>query len=73
MKKSARIFEDELQDLNLGSEDDPKMVRISIHVQGQFKEDLKTLLMEYKDVFAWDYADMKGIDPNLYQHKINLK
>ena len=32
MKKSARIFEDELQDLNLGSEDDPKMVRISIHV-----------------------------------------
>ena len=73
MKKSARIFEDELQDLNLGSEDDPKMVRVSIHVQGQFREDLKALLMEYKDVFAWDYADMKGIDPNLYQHRINSK
>ena len=31
------------------------------------------LLKEYKDVFAWSYADMEGINPKFYQHKINLK
>ena len=31
------------------------------------------LLKEYKDVFAWSYVDMEGINPKFYQHKINLK
>ena len=31
------------------------------------------LLKEYRDVFAWTYTDMEGIDPKFYEHKINLK
>ena len=73
VKKSARVLEDELQDLNLGTEEDPKVVKISVHVEGEFKAELKELLMQYKDIFAWDYSDMKGIDPTFYQHRINLK
>lgn len=60
----------------MGFETDPKMVRISVHVEGSFKDELKKLLMEFKDVFAWDYSDsdMKGIDPVVHQqHRINLK
>ena len=49
------------------------MVKISVHVQGEFKAELKQILMQYKDIFAWDYSDMKGIDPTFYQHRINLK
>ncbi len=30
------------------------------------------LLKEFKDVFAWTYKDMKGILPELVQHKIEL-
>ena len=30
------------------------------------------LLGEYRDVFAWSYEDMKGLDPKFYQHQINL-
>ena len=30
------------------------------------------LLGEYRDVFAWSYDDMKGLDPKFYQHQINL-
>ena len=26
------------------------------------------LLGEYRDVFAWSYEDMKGLDPKFYQH-----
>lgn len=25
------------------------------------------------DVFAWDYSDMKDLDPKFYQHRIHLK
>ncbi len=33
---------------------------------------LKQLLKEFKDVFAWIYKDLKGIPPELTQHKIEL-
>ena len=73
MTKSARVLEDDLSEWNLGSEEDPKIVKVSVHVQGRFKEDLLNLLKEFKDIFAWEYSDMKGIDPSFYSHKINLK
>ena len=34
---------------------------------------MKALLHEFIDVFAWDYSDLKGMDPQVYKHKINLK
>ena len=37
-----------------------------------FKTELAQTLQEYWDVFAWSYEDMKGLDPQFYQHKINL-
>ena len=30
------------------------------------------LLTEYQDVFPWSYNDMKGLDPQYYQHQIHL-
>ena len=29
------------------------------------------LLTDFKDVFAWSYEDMRGLDPQLYQHQIH--
>lgn len=71
--KSVRSAEEELEDLNVGTAEHPKMVRIGKNIESEFKEALKKLVTEFKDVFAWDYCDMKGIDPSFYQHKINLK
>ena len=42
--KTSRVQEDELQDLNLGSDEDLQMVKISVKVEGQFKQDLIGLL-----------------------------
>lgn len=44
-----------------------------MHVEGQFKQELTDLLQEFKDIFAWNYTDMKGVDPKFCMHKINLK
>ena len=49
------------------------MVKISVKVEGQFKQDLIGLLQEFKDIFAWHYTDMKGVDPRFCTHRINLK
>lgn len=73
MFKIARVKEDDLQELNLGTLENPKIVKISVHVEGQFKIDLNQLLMEFKDIFAWQYTHMKGVDSSFCMHKINLK
>ena len=31
-----------------------------------------TLLNEFRDIFSWSYEDMRGLDPQLYQHQIHL-
>ena len=31
------------------------------------------MLKEYRDVFAWSYKDLKGVDPEICQHTIPLK
>lgn len=31
------------------------------------------LLKEFKDVIAWTYAQMVGLDPQLLTHKLNIK
>ena len=73
MSKSSRVKEDKLEDLNLGSVEDPKNVRTSAKLTSEFKRNLRDLLFEFKDIFAWHYTNMKGVNPKLYQHKINLK
>ena len=30
-------------------------------------------MKEYKDVFAWSYKDLKGVDPDICQHTIPMK
>lgn len=30
------------------------------------------LLKEFKDVFAWDYNEMLGLDPRLVAHMLNV-
>jgi len=37
------------------------------------RDQLCTLLREFKDVFSWSYQDMSGLDPDTVQHKLPLK
>ena len=31
-----------------------------------------TLLKEYRDVFAWTYEEMPGLDPSLVVHRLSI-
>ena len=36
------------------------------------KKAMIALLTDFRDVFTWSYEDMRGLDPQLYQHQIQL-
>ena len=65
---------EELEVINLS--DDPhvnKPISISMSLSTEERKCLIDLLYEYKDVFAWDYDEMPGIDPGLMAHSLNVE
>ncbi|KAF1879695.1 hypothetical protein Lal_00044314 [Lupinus albus] len=59
--------------INLGSEEDKKEIRVGTIMDTSERMKLIELLHEYKDVFAWSYEEMPGLDRNLVEHKLPLK
>ena len=57
----------------LGDDEQSKPIKISTLLQSDFQTELVSLLREFRDVFASDYSDMNGLDPQFYQHRIHLK
>nr|XP_011465143.1 PREDICTED: uncharacterized protein LOC101299390 [Fragaria vesca subsp. vesca] len=61
---------DGLQEINLGTVEEPKPIFVSALLTPDELGDYKSLLQEYIDVFAWGYQDMPGLDPNVAVHKL---
>jgi hypothetical protein len=51
---------------------EPKMVKMGIQLALAEIEEYKNLLLEFGDVFAWSYMDLKGIPLEIAQHTIPL-
>ena len=47
--------QDKLQLLNLGTADDPKLVKLNVNLNSQLTTDATSLFKEYRDVFAFSY------------------
>lgn len=57
-----------VQDVNIGTTDKPKMIKLSKSLFPKVKEKYIHLLSELFDVFTWDYADLKEYDKKIIQH-----
>ena len=70
--KEAQIqAEEELKEIDLGTESGSrKLVFISSQLVAQEREQLVTLLQRYRDVFAWTYDEMPGLDPRLVVYSL---
>ena len=65
---------EELEVINLSDDPDiAKPISISKSLSAKERKCLIDLLHEYKDVFAWDYHEMLGIDPGLVAHSLNVE
>ena len=56
--------------VNLGSEDNVQEVQV---VNGPEKDQIVQLCHEFKEIFAWTYRDMPGLDPSIATHKIPIR
>ena len=69
--EQSRIEIDEpIRVVNLGTEENPKNLKIGESLTEGLKEQMINLLGEYLDVFAWSYEDMPGLDPSIVVHQL---
>ena len=53
---------DELEEVDIGSGDRPRPTNVSAKLDPEYKQELVSLLKEFKDCFAWEYYEMPGLD-----------
>jgi ribonuclease HI len=58
---------------NIGTENEPKFVKLSRSLTKVQRSKYIGLLREFADVFAWTYEDLKTYDTSIIEHKIPLK
>ncbi|GLJ30928.1 hypothetical protein SUGI_0616090 [Cryptomeria japonica] len=61
------------KEINLGTPDNPKVIHFAASLSKQEKIDFINFFLEKKISFAWSYADMPGLDPELVLHHLPLK
>ncbi|XP_004491697.4 uncharacterized protein [Cicer arietinum] len=66
-------FKEPIEIVNLGTEEGRKEIKVVTILKKEVYHKLIQLLHEYKDVFAWSYQDMPGLDTSIVEHKLPLK
>ncbi|KAM1615174.1 hypothetical protein ACFX2K_024453 [Malus domestica] len=64
---------DPLEEINVGTADDPRPLFISALLPHTMKVELRQLLHEFKDCFAWSYHEMRDLDRTLVEHELRFK
>ncbi|KAI5421072.1 hypothetical protein KIW84_044782 [Lathyrus oleraceus] len=72
-EKAIQPFEEQIELVYLGSEDDVKEVKIRSQICLEVKKGLIDHLRQYSDVFAWFYQDMPSLDSEIVEHRLPLK
>ena len=56
----------DLEEVDIREDGHPQPILVVKHLPEEFKE-LTQTLREYKEVFAWSYEDMRGLDLQFYR------
>ena len=64
---------DELEEVDIGSGDRPRLMYVSAKLDPKYKRELVDLLKEFKDYFAWEYYEMPGLDQSIVKHRLPIK
>ena len=61
-------MEPTFENINLGNDENPRLIKIGLTLSEQERKDLKELIAKFQEVLAWSYEDMLGIDLEIAQH-----
>jgi hypothetical protein len=70
VKMSSSKENVDLIDCNLGTEKDPKHVKLSKSLSENQRVEYVKLLKEFYDVFVWKYEDLNNYYNNIIEHRI---
>ena len=63
----------EIEDCNIGTTENPKMIKLSKPLPVDQKFKYIELFKEFQDIFYGSYEDLKSYDTSVIQHTIPLK
>jgi len=72
-KKKKAIKPTDHKEINIGSNEDPKMIKIGKGTSKKEREEIIKLVNEYRDVLAFTYEELKAYKEDVIQHTIPLK
>ena len=72
-KKGNQGTIDELKQVNLSTEQDLHPIFISVCLTLKEENSYLDLLNKYRDVFAWNYKEMPGLDPKVVVHHLAVR
>ena len=73
MQDQIKPQAEEIEELDLARPgESQRPIFISKGLSQELKAPVIELLKEYRDVFAWAYDEMPGLDPSLVVHRLNI-
>ena len=73
MEDNKPQVHDPMEEVNIGTMEEPKTTYISSLLPSNLKEQIMSLLQEFKDCFAWSYDEMSGLDRTLLEHCLPIR
>jgi hypothetical protein len=73
LKSALQPQPEEVEDYDIGTKEDPRIVKISKYLPPEAKSKYKDLPGRYKDVFTWSYEELRTYDTTVIENKITLK
>ncbi|KAL0298430.1 UNVERIFIED_CONTAM: hypothetical protein Sradi_6502800 [Sesamum radiatum] len=71
LEEGIKATIDELKEVNLGDIENPRSIDIVLTNSG--RRNLYYITHEFKDVFAWSYKEIPGLDPKVVVHHLLVK
>ena len=68
LKKKIEHIEPTIETINLGNDENSRLIKIGSTLNEKERKDLQELLTEFQEMFAWSYQDMPRIDLEIVQH-----
>ncbi|XP_027109234.1 uncharacterized protein [Coffea arabica] len=73
LEQGAKNTVNVLKEINFGTSDDSRPIYINSCMTPEEEKEYVDLLLEFRDVFAWNYSEMLGLDPRITVHNLSVK
>ena len=73
VKSTLQPQQEEVEDCDIGTKQESRMVKISKLLPPEIKGKYKDLLRQFKEILAWSYDELRTYDTIVIDHKIPLK